>query len=78
MQELFSCNRLFVKNFMKQQLSMKKKIGAGEHYYTKEELDAIWRDGYEQGSIDSAYYLIARKKLVRVPAAISFLWTRFL
>jgi hypothetical protein len=34
---------------------MKKKIETGEHYFTKEELYAIWWDGYEHGSIDSAY-----------------------
>jgi hypothetical protein len=34
---------------------LKKKIEAGEHYFTKEELDAIWWDGYEHGSLDSAY-----------------------
>jgi hypothetical protein len=32
-----------------------KKIETGEHYFTKEEVDAIWRDGYEHGSLDSAY-----------------------
>ncbi len=35
--------------------TLKKKIEAGEHYFTTEELDAIWWDGYEHGSIDSAY-----------------------
>jgi hypothetical protein len=34
---------------------IKRKIETGEHYFTKEELDAIWWDGYEHGSLDSAY-----------------------
>jgi hypothetical protein len=34
---------------------IKKRIEAGEHYFTSDELDAIWWDGYEQGGIDSAY-----------------------
>jgi hypothetical protein len=34
---------------------IKKKIETGQHYFTKEELDAIWWDGYERGSLDSAY-----------------------
>ena len=28
---------------------IKKKIETGQHYFTKEELDAIWWDGYEEG-----------------------------
>jgi hypothetical protein len=35
--------------------TLKKKIEVGEHYFTRDELDAIWWDGYEHGSIDSAY-----------------------
>ena len=34
---------------------MKKKIETGQHYFTKEELDAIWWSEYEQGALDSAY-----------------------
>jgi hypothetical protein len=34
---------------------IKRKIETGEHYFTKEELDAIWWDGYEHSSLDSAY-----------------------
>jgi hypothetical protein len=34
---------------------IQKKIEAGEDYFTRDELDAIWWDGYEHGSIDSAY-----------------------
>ena len=35
--------------------TLKKKIQDGEHYFNRDELDAIWGDGYEHGSIDSAY-----------------------
>lgn len=28
---------------------IEKKIETGQHYFTKEELDAIWWDGYEHG-----------------------------
>jgi hypothetical protein len=35
--------------------TVKKKIEAGQHYFTSEELDAIWWDGYERGALDSAY-----------------------
>ena len=35
--------------------NIKKKVEAGEPYFIKEELDAIWWDGYEHGSLDSAY-----------------------
>lgn len=34
---------------------IKKKIETGQRYFTKQELDAIWWDGYEHGSLDSAY-----------------------
>jgi hypothetical protein len=34
---------------------IKKKIEAGGRYYTTEELEAIWWEGYEQGSLDSVY-----------------------
>lgn len=34
---------------------LKKKIEAGEHFFAPDELDAIWWDGYEQGSIAAAH-----------------------
>lgn len=34
---------------------IKKRIEAGEHYFSPEQIDAIWWDGYERGALDSAY-----------------------
>src|SRR5215204_3205446 len=35
--------------------TLKKKVEVGDHYFTAEEIDAIWWDGYEHGSLDSTY-----------------------